>query len=57
MKVRAIKPFRDLEEGVERKEGEQWDVTEERYEHINSVYSFPLVEKVSPRRGRKKAEE
>lgn len=46
MKVRALKDFRDLEADARRKPGDEWDVTEERLEQLNSAYSFPLVEPV-----------
>lgn len=55
MKVKAMAPFRDLEEKVERAKGDVFDVTEERYERINSAGYGNLVEKVEEKQAARKA--
>lgn len=46
MKVRALKGFVDLEENKRRGKGEEFEVTEERFEEINSSKYGKLVEAV-----------
>lgn len=47
MKVRVVKPFRDLKEGVKRDEvGEVFEVSQSRYKEINSTKYGKLVEEV-----------
>ncbi len=43
MKVIAILPFDDLQEGVSREAGDSFEVTEERFEEINSTEFGQLV--------------
>lgn len=46
MKVKALKPFLDLKEGVNRASGEVFEATEARFKEINSKGFGDLVEKV-----------
>ena len=51
MKVKALKPFLDLKEGVNRAPGEVFEATEARFKEINSKGFGDLVEKVpAPKR-------
>lgn len=47
MKVKTLKPFHDKKEGVTRKPGDTFDVSEERYNEINSTKVGTLVEAVA----------
>lgn len=53
MKVKAIRDFQDLEEQVDRKVGDTWECSQERFEAINSTVYGTLAEKVAPRRTKK----
>jgi len=46
VKVRAIKPFRDKHTKVVYQEGQEIEVTKERFEEINSAAFGPFVEAV-----------
>lgn len=46
MKVRVIKPFRDKYTKVVYAKGQEIDVTEERFEEINSAALGPFVKSV-----------
>jgi hypothetical protein len=45
MEVRATKLFRDLKEGVIRKKGDTFSISNERYKELNSTKFGILVEK------------
>ncbi len=47
MKAKVLKPFIDKEEGVTRKPGDTFTVSEERYNEINSTSVGVLVEAVA----------
>lgn len=47
MKVRAKAPFLDLRENVDRKPGEVFECSEERFEEINATRFGTLAERVS----------
>ena len=55
MKVKCIKTFRDVQEGVTRSVGETFEVTTERFRAINATKYGQLVQEVRQRR-RKPAE-
>lgn len=58
MKVKVIKDFFDVVEGVSRAIGDEFEVTKERLDEINGKYDFDLVEQVKIQtRTRKKATE
>lgn len=46
MVIKCVRRFRDLEAGTFRKEGDTFEVTEERYQAINTAGYGQLVEKV-----------
>jgi len=46
MVIKCIKRFRDLDAGIFREEGDTFEVTEERYQAINTAGYGQLVEKV-----------
>jgi len=46
MRAECIKGFRDLKEGVLRKEGDTFDVTAERFEELNASKYGQLVREV-----------
>lgn len=46
MKVRAIKPFRDKHTKVVYAKGQEFDVTQERFEELSSAALGPFVEPV-----------
>lgn len=46
MKVRAVKLFKDKREGVVRKKGDAFNVSEERFKEINSTRYGKLIEEV-----------
>lgn len=46
MKVRAKAPFLDLRENVDRKPGEVFECSDERFEEINSTRFGTLAERV-----------
>jgi len=45
MRAKALTLFKDLKEGVARKKGDVFDVSEERFEEINSTRYGKLVKK------------
>lgn len=47
MKVKVIKPFRDKHSKTIHKKGQEIEVTQERYEEINSAALGPFVEKIT----------
>ena len=51
MKVEAILPFDDLQDGVPREPGDVFECTAERYEQINSTEFGQLVKSVEPEPG------
>lgn len=54
--VEAVRPFEDLVEKVDRKPGERWEVSPERFEAINSTVYGELViqvDKLKPKPSRK----
>lgn len=54
MKARALAPFDDLKEGVPRAKGDVFEVTEERFEEINSTTFGTLVETVEEKAATRK---
>lgn len=46
MKVRALTVFEDLQEHTDRRPGDIFEVTKERFEQINSKYDHALVEAI-----------
>ena len=46
MKVRVIRPFRDRYTKVIYQEGQEIEVTKERFEEINSAASGPFVQAI-----------
>lgn len=60
MKVKVVSPFRDLQENLDRKRGDEFECTEERFNAINATEYGILVEpaeqplpKVTRRRAKK----
>ncbi len=47
MKAKALQPFHDSKEGVIRKWGDTFTVSEERFEELNSTKFGVLVEAVA----------
>lgn len=48
MRARVVRSFRDLKAGVERKEGEVFEVDEERFAEINRKLNGYLAEEREP---------
>lgn len=48
MRIRATAPFYDKAEGIDRDEGEEWEVDEERLAAINSTEYGILADAVDP---------
>jgi len=48
MKIRIIKPFRDKYTKVVYMNGQEIEVTKERFEEINSAALGPFVEQIKP---------
>ena len=46
MRAKALTLFKDLKEGVVRKKGDVFDVSEERFKEINSTGYGKLIEEV-----------
>lgn len=57
MKVKCLRAFRDLKEGVFRKAGDTFEATEERYKTINEAGYGQLIEAVQERKPRAKQAE
>lgn len=58
MKVVALRAFNDLEAGIPRGEGDEWEVTEERFLSLNSSEFGKLVDKAAktPEKGVKRSQ-
>lgn len=54
MKVKCLRGFRDLSEGVFRKAGDTFEATEERYKTINEAGYGQLIEAVQEKKPRAK---
>lgn len=46
MKVKVLKQFRDKKEEADRKVGDEFIVSKERFEEINSTWAGKLVEEI-----------
>jgi hypothetical protein len=56
LKVKVIKGFTDLKENIKRKPNDIFEVTQERYDEINSTKYGKLVEKIVEKKKPKKSE-
>lgn len=52
MTVEALTDFRDLREGVMRREGDRFEVTRERFREINSTKYGKLVKEIRTRKAK-----
>lgn len=55
MKARATAPFLDLRENVDRRAGELFECSEERFEELNATMFGTLAERVDEKPARKPA--